>query len=95
MSDLSSLKDKGAEYWLRVIAGAAVAYVLFAMVSNVVGAIHSYQENIGFGETPTVQGAVQEALVEIIGALASIGTAVILVARELVVDKFKAWWNKK
>ncbi len=94
MSDLSSLKDKGAEYWLRVIAGAAVAYVLFAMFSSVVGAVSSYQENIGFGQEPTFQGALQEAAVEIIGALASIGTAVILVVRELVVEKVRAWWKK-
>lgn len=92
---LEELKNKEGIYWLKVLTGAVVTLVAFVIISKVGASISEYRDSyVGYGAEPTIQGAIETAAIDIIEALASIGTAVILVFREQVVAKFKSWWNK-
>lgn len=91
-----TLTTTGWSTWLKVASGAIVVWVAFSILNSIGGAFLAWQmSDVGFGSENAISQAWDEAIVQLISAFASVGTAAIITFREVVVDKIKAWWTKK
>ena len=91
------MKENDVSFWVRVGVGGITTIAVVLVASLIFNAVMDYREaSVGYGATPaTIQEAWEAAAVQIIMALAAIGTGIIVSFKELVVDKIQAWWTSR